>query len=46
MNKQKIIEILKQLSFSKEEYWLVTSSALVLYNIGCTTKLINDYLKI
>lgn len=50
MNKQKIIEILKQLPFSKEDYWLVTGAALVLYNIreetsdidiGCTTDLIN-----
>ena len=50
MNKQKIIEILKQLPFSKEEYWLVTGAALVLYNIreetsdidiGCTNDLIN-----
>ena len=54
MNKQEIIKIIKELYFSKTQYWLVTGSALVLHNIkeetkdidlGVTKELINELIE-
>lgn len=54
MNKQEIIKIIKELNFSKTQYWLVTGSALVLHNIkeetkdidlGATKELINELIE-
>lgn len=54
MNKQEIIKIIKELYFSKTQYWLVTGSALVLHNIkeetkdidlGATKELINELIE-
>jgi hypothetical protein len=48
MNKQEIISILNEFPYSRDEYWIITGSAMVLYGIreqthdidmGCTSKL-------
>ena len=51
MNKQDIINRLKEFPYSKDEYWVITSSAMVLYGIremthdidmGCTSRMANQ----
>ncbi len=48
MNKQEIISILDDFPYSRDEYWIITGSAMVLYGIreqthdidmGCTSKM-------
>ncbi len=48
MNKQEIISILEDFPYSRDEYWIITGSAMVLYGIreqthdidmGCTSKM-------
>ena len=48
MNKQEIISILDDFQYSRDEYWIITGSAMVLYGIreqthdidmGCTSKM-------
>ena len=48
MNKQDIISILNEFPYSRDEYWIITGSAMVLYGIreqthdidmGCTPKM-------
>lgn len=51
LNKEKIVDKLKQLNFPKNDYCIMTGAALVLYgvrqetadiDIGCTSKLFNE----
>lgn len=50
MNKQEIIENLSLLPYSRDDYWIITGAAMVLYgireqtsdiDIGCTTSMAN-----
>ncbi len=54
MNKQEIISILEDFPYSRDEYWIITGSAMVLYGIreqthdidmGCTSKMANKNTK-
>lgn len=55
MNKNEIIDILNEFPYSKEEYWLITGTAMVLYDgiketthdidMGCTSKMADALVK-